>query len=282
MFVRNSLAALITLGARFNDDPAAGNPPAITLESIVGNAELMAQLLQHDSVKTHASNLAKTDIDKLSTNNKELLDQLNNARGKSKQYDDLIARIQGTSEEDDLKNGKITARQLIDKHVEAARTSWQKDYDAIGNEKKTLEEQLTQLKSQIQQAKLNDVIGQAAVSNEAFNKKALKHFLSAASGVWKLEENGSFVARDGNGNVVMGKNGQPITPQDWLAGLPHNEEFSHYFTFPGGAGANPGSGAQKGSMTRAEYQESILKEKDPVKRKELINRAMTGALKIVG
>lgn len=281
MFARKPLA-LVTLGARFNDDPAAGNPPAITLDAIVGNAELMAQLLQHDSVKSHAANLAKTDIEKLSGNNKELLDQLTAARGKSKQYDDLIARIQGTSEEDDLKNGKITARQLIDKHVEAARSSWQKDYDSLGNEKKTLEEQLTQLKAQIQQSKLNDVIGQAAVSNEAFNKKALKHFLSAASGVWKLEENGSFVARDGNGNVMMGKNGQPITPQDWLAGLPQNEEFSHYFTFPNGAGANPGSSAAAGTMTRAQYQEEVSKEKDPVKRKELINKALTGVLKIVG
>jgi hypothetical protein len=98
--------------------------------------------------------------------------------------------------------------------------------------------------------------------------------MKAASETWKMEEDGSMVARDDKGNIVYGKNGKPITESEWLENLPDNSEYQHYFDFPQGSGARPGSnGNASRVMTKQQFQDAMSTGTDDEVNKLLSARA---------
>ena len=282
MFSNTKFPAVIALGQRFNDedDDSGDNSNTPDIDSLLANEDFMAKLLESAPVRQRISSV-ESERDKLVENNKKLLGQYKNAQSKAQEFDSLKQLASDNEEFEALKRGDLTPQQLRDKWRKEERDSFQPELEAEKQKSSESEKRIAELMDNINKQRLNDVIGKAALSHDKFRKGALSHFMKAASETWKMEEDGSMVARDDKGNIVYGKNGKPITESEWLENLPDNTEYQHYFDFPQGSGARPGSNGSAGRvMTQKEFQDAIATSSDADMQK-LIAARKNGELKIV-
>lgn len=282
MFSNTKFPAVIALGQRFNDedDDSGDNSNTPDLDALLADENFMAKLLESAPVRQRISSV-ESERDKLVENNKKLLGQYKSASAKAQEFDHLKQLASDNDEFDSLKKGEMTPQQLRDKWRQEERQAMQPELEAWEKKFSEAEKRNLDLMQNISKQKMNDVIGRAALSHDKFRKGSLSHFMKAASDTWKMEDDGNMVARDEKGNAIFGKNGQPIAESEWLENLPDNPEFQHYFDFPQGSGARPGSNGSAGRvMTQKEFQDAIATSSDADMQK-LIAARKNGEVKIV-
>lgn len=283
MFSNSKFPAVIALGQRFNDEDETGsddNSNTPDIDSLLADENFMAKLLESEPVRNRISSV-ESERDKLVENNKKLLGQNKKAQAKAQEFEQLIQSAADNKEFELLKNGELTAQQLRDKWRQEERQAIQPELEAWEQKYSEAEKRNAELMENINKQRLNDVIGKAALSHEQFRKGALSHFMKAASETWKMEEDGTMVARDEKGNVIFGKNGKPITESEWLENLPDNPEYQHYFDFPQGSGARPGSNGSADHKVTLDTWRKMIDDASEEEEKQLFAKRESGEIKIV-
>lgn len=273
----------VALGPRFNDEDETGsddNSNTPDINALLANEDFIAKILESEPVRNRISSI-ESERDKLAKNNEKLLGQYKNAQSKAQEFDSLKQLAADNEEFESLKKGELTPKQLRDKWRQEERQAIQPELEAWEQKYSEVEKRNAELMENMKRQTLDNEIGKAALAHESFRKTALSHLKKAASEIWNVEEDGSLVARDEKGNVIFGKNGKPITSSEWFESLPDNPEYQHYFEFPQGSGARPGSnGNASRVMTQKEFQDAIATASDADMQK-LIAARKNGEVKVV-
>ncbi|MGG5290002.1 hypothetical protein [Pseudomonas shirazensis] len=200
--------------------------------------------------------------------------------GEKKKAQDALRKFEsGIQEEEDLKAlkaGQLDFQTLLDKRVGAANKDWQDRLSAKDQEAEDLRKAISDRELKLQDFQIRSQVAQVALQNEFFQQSALDDLMHAAGQTWKLSDNGGLVARDGSGNIMLGKNGAPITPAEWVQGLTSTKP--HYFKNMPGTGARGGqSGAKVVSLKN--WQASLVTA-SPEERKALLAKRSNGEIEI--
>ncbi|MCK2118903.1 hypothetical protein MYW52_25870 [Pseudomonas juntendi] len=199
------------------------------------------------------------EVTPLKNKNADLLNEKKNLAEKMKAFES------GIQEKDDLealKAGKLDFQALLDKRIAANSQSWQEKLAAEQSEKEELRKAVDGEKGKLKQFQIKQTIGQVALKNEFFHPSALDDLMSVAGSTWQLGDSGELVARDSSGNVVFGKTGRPLTPEEWVAGLTASKP--HYFKQMPGSGARGGHGSGV-AVSLGDWQRKLASANDQEK-----------------
>ncbi|MCO7057162.1 hypothetical protein ACUZXZ_08350 [Pseudomonas juntendi] len=213
------------------------------------------------------------EVTPLKNKNADLLNEKKNLAEKMKAFES------GIQEKDDLealKAGKLDFQALLDKRIAANSQSWQEKLAAEQSEKEELRKAVDGEKGKLKQFQIKQTIGQVALKNEFFHPSALDDLMSVAGSTWQLGESGELVARDSSGNVVFGKTGRPLTPEEWVSGLTATKP--HYFKQMPGSGARGVNGTGK-TVSTAEWQRTLIAASAD-ERKALLAKRASGEIVI--
>jgi|GEM_PF-3576353 len=213
------------------------------------------------------------EVTPLKNKNADLLNEKKNLAEKMKLFEN---GIQEKDDLDALKAGKLDFQTLLDKRVGAANKDWQDRLSAKDSEAEVLRKAVSDREAKLQDFQIRSQVAQVALQNEFFQQSALDDLMHIAGQTWKLTENGSLIARDGSGNIILGKNGAPVTPSEWIQGLSASKP--HYFKQMPGSGARGGqSGAKLVSLKS--WQESLVAASSE-ERKSLLAKRASGEIEI--
>lgn len=220
MFQAPTLVSLI----RFGEDEV----PPLDFSTLHENPAFL------DYVKAHV----EKEVAPLKNKNADLLNEKKTLAERMRAFES------GIQEKDDLeamKAGKLDLQSLLDKRINANSATWQERLAAEQAEKEDLRKAVSDRELKLQDFQIRSQVAQVALQNEFFQQSALDDLMHAAGQTWKLSDNGGLVARDSSGNIMLGKNGAPITPAEWVQGLTSTKP--HYFKNMSGSGAKGGHGS---------------------------------------
>lgn len=179
-----------------------------------------------------------------------------------------------------LKSGDTSIKKLLDDRVSSARSDMQKLIENKDNEINSLREQIAGADQRLKDFRIKDVVGSAALKNEFFQKTAVDDLMVLARQTWDMDDNGALVPRDGTGNVIIGNDGNAVTPESWVSSL--TESKPHYFKTMTGSGASGGSQNVAGATySRSEWQQKILSA-SKTEKQQLLKARDAGEVKITG
>lgn len=216
-----------------------------------------------DFLKAHI----EKEVAPLKNKNADLLNEKKTLAERMKAFE---SGIQEKDDLDALKAGKLDIQSLIDKRINANSATWQEKLAAEQAEKEELRKAVDGEKGKLKQFQIKQTIGQVALKNEFFHPSALDDLMSVAGSTWQLGESGDLVARDSSGNVVFGKTGRPLTPEEWISGLTATKP--HYFKQMPGSGSRGVTGAGK-AISTAEWQRTLIAASAEEKKALLAKRA---------
>jgi hypothetical protein len=216
-----------------------------------------------DFLKAHI----EKEVTPLKNKNSELLNEKKTLSERMKAFE---SGIQEKDDLDALKAGKLDFQALLDKRINANSQSWQEKLAAEQAEKEELRKAVDGEKGKLKQFQIKQTIGQVALKNEFFHPSALDDLMSVAGSTWQLGESGDLVARDSSGNVVFGKTGRPLTPEEWVSGLTATKP--HYFKNIPGSGARGVNGTGK-TVSTADWQRTLIAANAEEKKALLAKRA---------
>lgn len=200
--------------------------------------------------------------------------------GEKKKAQEALRKFEsGIQEEEDLKAlkaGQLDFQTLLDKRVGAANKDWQERLSAKDQETEDLRKAVSDRELKLQDFQIRSQVAQVALQNEFFQQSALDDLMHIAGQTWKLSDNGGLVARDGSGNIMLGKNGAPITPAEWVQGLTSSKP--HYFKNMPGTGARGGQSGAK--VVSLKNWQATLRTASPDERKDLLAKRTSGEIEI--
>ena len=249
MFQMHKLVSLI----RFGEDEV----PPLDFNTLAENPAFL------DFVKSHVDK----EVAPLKSKNAELLNEKKSLAERMKAFES------GIQEKDDLealKAGKLDLQALLDKRINANSSTWQEKLAAEQAEKEDLRKAVDGERLKLKQFQIKQSIGQVALKNEFFHPSALDDLMSVAGNTWQLNDAGELVARDSSGNISIGKNGRPLTPDEWISGLTATKP--HYFKQMPGSGSRGVTGAGK-AISTAEWQRTLIAASAEEKKALLAKRA---------
>lgn len=189
----------------------------------------------------------------LQTKNEELMNDLKKSQKHLKQFEgvdiDKLRALQHQVENDEIlrlmSEGKSS--EAIEKATEKMQVTHQAELQKL---QEALESTQTEAQSnaQLVQSLLVDGGAKQAFIEAGGVKTAQEDVASRAREIWQVE-NGEPVARDGNGNIIQGKEG-PLTMSEWVAAL--KETAPHLFPPSEGGGMGGGEGGEGGSSLEAQ------------------------------
>lgn len=249
MFQAPTIVSLI----RFGEDEV----PPLDFNTLSENPAFL------DFVKAHV----EKEVTPLKNKNADLLNEKKTLAERMRAFES------GIQEKDDLealKAGKLDIQSLVDKRVNANSATWQEKLAAEQAEKEDLRKAVDSERLKSKQLQIKQIIGQIALKNEHFHQSALEDLMPVAGNTWQLNENGVLEARDSNGNVIPGKNGKPITGEEWFTVL--MTQKPHWFKQVPGSGSRGVAGAGK-AVSTAEWQRTLLTASADEKKALLAKRA---------
>lgn len=203
-------------------------------------------------------------------------DLLNEKKTLSERMRAFESGIQEKDDLDALKAGKLDFQTLLDKRVGAANQDWQDRMKAKESEAEDLRKAVSAKEMKLQDFQIRSQVAQVALQNEFFQQSALDDLMHMAGQTWKLTDTGALVARDASGNIILGKNGAPVTPAEWIQGLSASKP--HYFKPMPGTGARGGQSGGK-LVSLKSWQESLVTA-SPDERKSLLAKRASGEIEI--
>jgi hypothetical protein len=230
----------------------------------------------------------------LESNKQQVLDELKQERNSRKKLEETVTGLQSAFGErtpedvkammERLENDEMTrlaaegkTDEIIKKHREkwdaerkSSESALQQQLDELGQQKQTLEQQLTK--------ELIDNRAMAAASKAGAIPESLDVVKMLAQSQWKLED-GEPVLRNKDGEIVTGKKGA-ITFDEWASEQLH-ESHPYLFPQPKGSGA-PGNNGAKGAQANPWKKDSFnlteqgrIAREDPSKAERLKAEALS-------
>lgn len=249
----------------FGDEDPAAEPGAQTV-NITETPEFQ------EALRAKVAEAIAAETTGLKSKNSEILAE------KKKVQDQLNAILAQAEDEKDqaaLKSGALDFKTLLDKRVNAANQTWQERLNIELAEKDELRKAIEVEKGRLKQFQLKQLIGNAALKNEFFLPSALDDLLRVADDIWELRDNGELVSRDQHGNIRMGKDGKPLTSDEWISDQAKSRP--HYFKPMPGSGGKQGSGGSGKSVSREEWQNLIMLA-SPKEQQELFAKRTKGEI----
>lgn len=176
-----------------------------------------------------------------------------------------------------VKDGKIKGSDQIEVEVNNRTEAMKRAHDeTVQNLTREVHKWKTSAESTDQKYKQSvlDMAVSIAAGDAAIgvNPKALPHILSAARGVFVVDENGKMLPKDAGGNTIWGEDGAtPMTISEWLKKLRSTDEYFFLGSNGGGAGGGGGEGKGLGGMTPSE-----IAKLTPRQKIDLANRHAAG------
>lgn len=208
------------------------------------------------------------EVSGLKNKQSELLEKLKKAKedlGKFEGVDvEELRKLKQTLESNEemklLAEGK--AEEVVTRRVEAMRRDWEDKISARDEKLSELESLLKEKDERLAGLLIDGSVREAYIEL-GYEPTALDDVLLHARTVFKMDENGSPVPRDGNGSVIFGKDGKtPITQKEWLEGLAVKKPYLKQASK--GVGTSPsrfGSGTfdKSTASSKALYAEGLKK-----------------------
>lgn len=164
--------------------------------------------------------------------------------GEKKKAQEALRKFEsGLQEEEDrkaFKEGRLDLDSILDRRQQALSKTHQEALAARDSELENAAKAIADREARLQAYQIRTEIGQVAIQNEFFQPSAIDDLNYLAQQTWKPSDNG-LVARDAAGNIILGRNGAPITPAEWLEGLKTSKP--HYFKNLPGSGSRGGQGS---------------------------------------
>lgn len=232
------------------------------------NPELDFDKLENDPCfQQYVSSRVAKEVEPIKTSKAEILNEKKTLSERLKAFES------GIQEKDDLealKAGKLDLQTLLDKRVNANSATWQEKLAAEQAEKEELRKTADSERAKHKQFQIKHTIGQVALKNEHFHASALDDLMPVAGNVWQFNDKGDLEARDTNGNLILNKNGKPISGDEWVTGL--MTQKPHWFKQVPGSGSRGTAGAGK-AVSTAEWQRTLLTATADEKKALLAKRA---------
>lgn len=188
----------------------------------------------------------------LKAKNGELLGKLKESSEQLKRFEGIdpdavsamLKRFADDEEAGLIKAGKFD--DVLNKRTERLRGDFEKKLGAEAERAKKAEAKAAKLADRTLAGTLRD----AAIKTGAL-PEAMEDIVLRARGLWTLNEDGDAVAVDGDGEVILGKDGKtPLTPAEWAESL--REAAPHLWPRAQGAGAQ-GSGRGSASQPAGNF-----------------------------
>lgn len=229
----------------------------------------IAELLNTDEAKAAMAAVLKTEQGKwekdqegLVNSKNKLLDELKTAKESLKLWDGLdneqIKNLMERMSNDE--ETKLLAEGKVDEVISRRTDAMQRDHE---HQVLTLNEKIEELTGVIgkkdERLTVMTVDGQIreAYSGLNFEPTALDDVIRLGRTVFKMDDNGKAVPRDGDGQVMFGKDGKSqMTSSEWLENLADSKKYLRPASGGGGA-QNNGKGGKGFDMSTATSTQKI-------------------------
>lgn len=188
----------------------------------------------------------KSALQKERENAKSLKRQLSEMQSKLTEIDgvdlgavkDLLDRAHKDQEAKMIAEGRID--EVLNKRTENLRRDYEKQLEF----EKERAQKASDFAERFRERVLADAIRKAAI-DAGVHAHAQEDVIYRASSMFKLNEDGNPVALDGEGSVIIGRDGDsPLTPSEWLESI--KENTPHWYPQAQGAGPTGDKGAAGG------------------------------------
>jgi hypothetical protein len=203
--------------------------------------------LNSPAVKAAIQAAIDAEVAGLKNKNSELIGKLKETSEKFKQYEGvdfeklkvLQKQMEGNEELRLLSEGKT--EEVIARRIENAKKDYENQLAARDGKLSEYEQILKQKEDRLASLVIDGQIREAYVGL-GYEPAALDDILRLGRDVFIMDENGSAVPRDAQGNIIFGKDAKsPVTAAEWLANLAEKKPYLR--------GVNKGAGTQPNRNT---------------------------------
>ena len=193
----------------------------------------------------------KARIEEFRSNNLSLIkkkEELEKSLDKYKHVDlekyeeakEALERLEQDEEGQLIKQGKID--DVLKKRTESMRKDYEAQSTALKKQLSTTSEERDNYKKRLQELVVDVEIQKAVSSIGSVRQGALSDVLNRAHKSWSLDEKGHMVPKNGDGEIIYGKKGDPLTIEEWASGLLNEAPF--LFESAKGGGSEGGKKSQ--------------------------------------
>lgn len=195
-----------------------------------------------DFVKSMVSTEVETQTTGLKDKNTELLDEKKKLQTRLdgvptpeelSEFKKLKEQIESSVDAKLIAEGKLD--DVINKRTERIREDFDAKLTESVSEIKLLKNSNSKLKDKYNDYVVEDSVRKSAISNGVIGN-ALDDVVSRSSGVFSLDSDGSLVARDMEGKLVITEDGKTLTPDLFIASL--KQSAPHFWPQSKGSGLN--------------------------------------------
>ena len=154
----------------------------------------------------------------------------------AKKVKETLALIEKNEDVRLLAEGKN--EEVLQKRTQRLTEEHNKVVEGLKTQIEDLTAQNLGFQGQIKGLRVEGEIRQASVE-QGIVPSAVEDVLARANNLFNVNDDGSLVATDAGGSIMLGKDGRaPLTPGEWLESM--RDKSSHWWPAPQGAGASGG------------------------------------------
>ncbi len=186
----------------------------------------------------------------------EMQEQLKNYDGiDAEKAREALEKLQNIEDQKLIDAGKLD--ELLHQRTERMRGDFQGQIEALTKSLEEANNSAKNYRQRLEEVVIDNSLQQAVSQVATVRKGAMQDILARGRGVWALDDNGSPVPIDSEGNTMYGKDGEkPISMSEWAQALV--QEAPYLFEGNVGGGAGGGSGGNEGAgQVSAKDQDSI-------------------------
>lgn len=191
---------------------------------------------------------------------------------KYKQAMEALTKLDAMEEGQLLKEGKLD--DVVAKRTGAMKTDYERQLQAKEALIKQKDEEAGAYKTRLGSLLIDASVQAAANKAGMVRPGAMTDLLSRARHTFRIDEQGQMVPRDSQGQTIFGKNGDPISAEEWAANLV--TEAPHLFESARGGGS---SGGSKGD---GKPPLGVVDRNDPTAMGRNLTEIAKGKMKVVG
>lgn len=182
------------------------------------------------------------------------------------QFEQELTDLRTTAQK--VKDGLLKGNEAIEteivKRVKAQQDTWSAERQTLHTERNAAQTAAKQMREKHDRLMLNQQVNLAAVKeNSPVNSAALPDILARAERTWRVLDDGSFVAMEGDSKLYSkkGDGTQLLTMDEWLEGL---VKAAPYLGKPSAGGGGPGN--RSGSADDSEFGSQAFNNLPPNER----------------
>lgn len=189
----------------------------------------------------------KEKLDEFRTNNRELFKQREQLTKDIKKFEGIdpekyrlateaLGKLDEQEDANLLKAGKV--EEVFNKRTGAMKTDYENKLTAKEEALVKSTKEAGTYRDLYRDLKLNQEVAQTIEGVGNVRKGALPDVMARAKQIFQLDDQGQLVAKNDKGEAVYGKQGEPLTLQEWSSNL--LQSAAHLFEQAAGGGAKGG------------------------------------------